>query len=77
MCGGGNLHISSSVIDPKKIEKDFSFCGTFTLDNVDKCVVQYILKGRGCTFEKPTKVTFDGIKSYATPNGGEIIYVSD
>lgn len=69
------MKISSKVLDPQKIEKDFSFCGIFSLDNVDECVVKYILKGRGCTFEKPTNVTYDGVKNYLTPNGGEMIYV--
>lgn len=67
--------ISSRVLNPQKLEKDFSFCGIFDLTNVDKCVVKYLLKSRGCTFEKPSEVTFDGIKSYVTPNGGEAIYV--
>lgn len=69
--------ISSKVLDPKKIEKDFYFCGIFTLDNMELCVVKYILKGRGCDFDKPTEVTWDNVKSYLAPNGGEIIYVTE
>lgn len=69
--------ISSYVLDPEKIEKDFSFCGVFALDNVDICVVKYILKGRGCDFDSPREVTWDNEKSYVPPNGGEIIYVKE
>lgn len=68
--------ISSVVTDPSKLEKDFSFCGIFSLDNVDICVVKYILNGRGCDFNFPDEVTFDGIRSYHVKNGGEIIYVT-
>lgn len=67
--------ISSKVLDPEKLEKDFTFCGIFTLDNVDECVVRYILAGRGCDFDNPSEITFDNVKSYATNGGGEIIYV--
>ena len=69
--------ISSSVLDPKKIEHDFSFCGVFSLDSVEECVVKYILAGRGCNYNYPSGVTFDGIKSYVTPNGGEMLYVKE
>ena len=69
--------ISSKVLNPEKIEKDFSFCGIFTLDKVDLCVVKYILKGRGCDFDNPIEVTWDNIKSYEVPNGGERIYVRE
>lgn len=68
--------IESKILDPEKIEHDFSFCGVFTLDNVDICVVKYMLSGRGCDFDHPDEVTFDGIKSYHVQNGGEIIYVT-
>ena len=74
--GGGNVYqISSRVLDPQKLEKDFTFCGIFDLKDVDKCVVKYLLKSRGCTFDRPSGVTFDGIISYVSPSGGEEIYV--
>ena len=69
--------ISSKVLDPKKIEKDFSFCGIFELEPVEECVVRYLLAGRKCDFDYPSGITFDGIKSYNVPNGGEIIYVKE
>lgn len=69
--------ISNVVIDAKKLEKDFSFCGVFSLDNVDITVVKYLLRGRNCDFDCPTEITFDNIRSYHAPNGGEIIYVKD
>jgi len=69
--------ISNKVLNPEKLEKDFSFCGVFTLDNVDICVVKYILRGRGCDFDYPNETTFDGIRNYNAPNGGEIIYVRE
>lgn len=67
--------ITSKVLEPKKLEHDFSFCGVVDLDSVDLCVVKYILAGRGCNFDNPTEITFDNVKSYLAPNGGEIIYV--
>mgnify|MGYP006916183028 CR=1 FL=1 len=69
--------ISSKVLDPQKLEHDFSFCGVIDLEPVELCAVKYLLAGRGCNFDKPTEVTWDNVKSYVAPNGGEIIYVTD